>query len=100
MNNLSGFVHNATAATALAMAQKMEMDASTSIWGDFGSGAPTFAIQGGVFARKTLCVDLPSVVNQVLAILVEMPSESKGLVDAMSIHAGSSFYLFLTHPFS
>ncbi len=93
MDNLPGFVHNATPATALAMAQKMTMNPSVSIWGDFGSGAPTFAIQGGVFAKQTLCVDLPSVINQVLAILQEMPPESKGLVDGMFIHAGSSIYL-------
>ncbi len=97
MKDIPGFVHNATASTALSMAQKMEMDPSKSIWGDFGCGAPIFAIQGGVFAKQTLCVDLPTVINQVLRIMQEIPEGSKGLVEGMSIHAGDFFSFTFPH---
>lgn len=89
LENLPGFVHNATSNTALTMARKLEMDFRTSILGEFGCGAPTFAIQAGVFAQETHCVDLPRVINEVIRNIAMLPPKSQGLMKAMSITSGS-----------
>lgn len=72
------------------MAQKLEMTPEEAVWADFGSGAPIIAIQGGVFCKKTFCVDLPSVVNMILGVLSEMSNRHKALVDNILIEPGES----------
>jgi len=99
LKDLPGFTHNATTNTALVMARKLSMDWKKSIIGELGCGAPTFAIQLGVFAGETHCVDLPSVINEVLRNVQSLPPQLQGLMKRMSISPGTIPLLSPLIPF-
>ena len=95
MSDLPGGTHNCSTSTVLNMSEAMEMSPMTTVWGDFGSGAPILAIQGGVFAKQTLCLDLPSVMKMVQMILYFMNNESKGLINQIYLESGYHTSLFI-----
>lgn len=88
MRDLPGGTHNCCSSTVLAMSKALDMCPTSTIWADFGSGAPIIAIQGNVFAKQTLCLDLPSVMKMVRMILSYMNSESKGLINQIYLESG------------
>jgi hypothetical protein len=76
LGDLPGGVHNCTPSTVLAMVRNLEMDPRTTIFGDFGCGAPIFGMQASIFSKEALCLDLVPVMNQILRIMNFMAWEN------------------------
>jgi hypothetical protein len=93
LEDLFGFVHNATAGTCIQMANELKMDPEKSIWTDFGSGGLCFGIQGSLFNLQTWCLDLPSVMEAIAENLNEVTEDQKRLVLPINYIAGDCLEL-------
>jgi hypothetical protein len=80
LDNIPGFVHNATPGTCIGMANNLNMDPTTSIWTDFGSGGICFGIQGSIFNLQTWCLDLPATMKTIASNLAIIPDDEKRMV--------------------
>lgn len=93
MSDLPGGVHSVTTQTVLTMVEKLQMNVDESCWIDVGCGVPLMALQGSLFNRITLALDLPPVMRVILQILHHMPSEHKALASSIYLQEGDILHL-------
>jgi hypothetical protein len=97
LKDLYGFVHSCSTSTFVDFAIKTNMDRSSTIVGDFGSGSPILGIQLSVLAKATVCVDLQIVMRQIFQILELIIREDQKKKDLLSgIHLVSQDILTMT----
>lgn len=93
MSDLPGGVHSATTQTVLTMVEKLQMNSEDSCWIDIGCGAPLMALQGSIFNKITLALDLAPVMRVILQILSHMPFEQKALANSIYLQEGDILHL-------
>ena len=93
MSDLPGGVHSSTTQTVLTMVEKLHMTNSESCWIDIGCGAPLMALQGSLFNKLTLALDLPPVMRTVFQILQLMPPEQRVLANSIFLQEGDILLL-------
>jgi hypothetical protein len=93
MSDLPGGVHSSTTQTVVAMVEKLRMSPTESCWIDIGSGPPLMALQGSLFNKLTLALDLPPVMRSVFQILQLMPPEQRVLANSIFLIEGDILHL-------
>lgn len=94
MSNLPGGVHNAGEETVYQMVNKLEFNPNTTVLLELGSGAPILGVQASVLTKRTICVDVPTVMETVFMIISLMKEEEKSLIN--TIHLVSCESSFIT----
>lgn len=77
MSNLVGGVHSCTTDTALTMVNLLKFNPKKTVLLECGCGAPFLGLSASIFARKTICIDVPSVMKTIFLILSFMSNEDK-----------------------
>lgn len=87
MSNLPGGVHRGTDATMLQCVEKLNFDPETTVLLECGCGAPIFGYQASIFTKRTICIDLPSVMQTVYWILHLLPDDDRILAETVNLLA-------------
>ena len=69
LDDIPGGTQNCTAGTAFLTVKALELNHLNSVVMECGSGAPLFALPLSFFTKRTICVDRPMVMDQVLRII-------------------------------
>jgi len=88
MSNLIGGVHNSTTDTMLTLVNLLNFDPSKTVLLECGSGAPIFGLEASIFTKRTICLDLPSVMKTVYWILSFMSPDDKLFAQTINLISG------------
>lgn len=98
MSNLVGGVHSCTTDTMLNLVNLLDFDPQKTVLLECGSGAPFLGLSASIFAKQTICLDLPAVLKTIFWILSFMSPEDKQFAETIHFVPGFDF-LFLILKF-
>jgi len=100
MSNLPGGVHNCGTETMVQIVERLNLDPSSSVLLECGSGAPLLGLQSSIWTKQTICVDLPAVMNIVYSVISCMSPIDSMLIKTLHLVSGIYSSLCLLMFFS